>query len=420
MSNRTSNLLLYYIPGLCFLALGIIIYVTSTRDLTQSNAEQVMTDYGRGSGIVSGQILAPDGSVCTTPVDFEFKSAQRNPYGGSSSLGILPGCMGEYKIIAPAGELWLIVAPNDYAMTIIGPIPNWAGGEKTGVDIQLEAGHPLQLYVTDTRGNPIEDADIQGGILLERDCYYRQQPVAQSDGKYVFEHVGDALFQIQVSAAGFETTTRKISDPHARAVRIELPDVFLSSGRVTDAEGNPLSDVKIILRAHYQETFTFPHAEIGRTNEEGEFELDNLVREELYFGYLEAPNGARVTFHDLTADQTGLRFRFPAARTLTGVITGDLTKLNGKENAPVVKIDSELTYKVENTVEHMTRMLYLNEEIPVAINDDVGTFTFHGLLEGQTSLEIGGLKEEFDYDGAGNVHVEVDLDRGLFDIHEAP
>lgn len=124
MSNRTSNLLLYYIPGLCFLALAIIIYVISTRDLTQSNAEQVMTNYGRGSGIVSGQILAPDGSVCTTPVDFEYKSVRPNKTGSSYMGSQLHGCQGEYKLKAPSGDLWLIVASNDHAMTITGPIQN--------------------------------------------------------------------------------------------------------------------------------------------------------------------------------------------------------------------------------------------------------------------------------------------------------
>lgn len=421
MSNRTSNLLLYYIPGLCFLALAIIIYVISTRDLTQSNAEQVMTDYGRGSGIVSGQILAPDGSVCTTPVDFEYKSVRPNKTGSSYMGSQLHGCQGEYKLKAPSGDLWLIVASNDYAMTITGPIQNFANHQIKDADIQLEAGHPLQILVTDTRGNPIEDAHIQGGILFKRNCYFRQKPVPQTEGKYVFDHVGDIPYHIRVSAAGYETTTRKISDPHARTVRIELPDVRISSGRITDANGKPLSDVMIKLQAHYRQTFVFADEVIGRSDENGEFELDNLAREELYFGYLEAPNGERTTFHDLTADQTGLNFQFPAARTLTGVITGDLSQLTADESSPVVKIDSNVMYTVKNAVEHASQNLSIKDEIPIAINDNVGTFTFPGLLdEGQITLHIGGLQKFYDYDGVGNLHVEVDLDRSTFDIHETP
>ncbi|WP_237227463.1 carboxypeptidase-like regulatory domain-containing protein [Rubinisphaera sp. JC750] len=410
MSNRTSNLLLYVLPGVMLVLLAVVVGSLSLSEAPEAPPipqDEPTLQFAPGKGTLAGRVLLPDGEVFQGRAHVTVRVTRKT--GNSSySGGFDLACrQGEFRGEAESGIAFVTAYVDNYAAATVGPFENLAGGVIEDLEIVLSPGKPLNVAVVDPQGNPVADASLEGGAIVQGSAWTRLNAIGQEDGRYRFEHVNDSDFMIKVSAPGYEPQRVSLENPFEEPVVIELVKAQPTTGTVGDAAGNPLADVVLYeLRPGLKPV-------LGRTNEQGQFESNELTQGDRYHGFLETPDGQRMRFDDLESGQTGLTFAFPPPRQLTVTVRGNLEQLQLADKK-LIRINQHVAYTEGDSTDLRTQY----DNVAYIIENETATLTFPGLIRSRIAFRVDGLPVSHEYDGVGDVHIYVDLDTATFEVNE--
>ena len=428
--QRSPAFYFVYIPIAMLLlfvfGLAIILMATGTRFVaTPVPATPADFLYEEGKGRLKGKIILEDGSPNTEKVQLSYDSKRVTGTSSSSYSASGPQVTDSFDLEAQSGETYLMFISSNYAPAWLGPLENHADGLIDDLVVVLKKGVPLDISLTDENGNPIIDANVNGFPILNDGGGQHIPFNATQAGVYRIENVNDLTYKIFVEADGFEPTSFKIENPDKVGLyNKELVKADPTSGTVIGADNQPVANAKFLLyvRAmvvggNTSGTHCWSGKEIGVTDEQGKFELDDLMSDHEHSGIIEAPDKRRIPFTNLTAGSTGLVYEMPPQRTLHGKITGDLAQLHDrhfnefKENRPYVKVDQEYTYSYGSS-NHSNN---LHDYIPLDQQAAEATFACPGIFSEKVEVLIGPYRVEFnpnDYASQGDLLLEFNLDNG--------
>ncbi|WP_339744610.1 carboxypeptidase-like regulatory domain-containing protein [uncultured Rubinisphaera sp.] len=428
--QRSPAFYFVYIPIAMLLlfvfGLAIILMATGTRFVaTPVPATPADIFYEEGKGRLKGKIILEDGSPNTEKVQLSYDSKRVTGTSSSSYSASGPQVTDSFDLEAQSGETYLMFISSNYTPAWLGPLENHADGLIDDLVVVLKKGVPLDISLTDENGNPIIDANVNGFPILNDGGGQHIPFKATQAGVYRIENVNDLTYKIFVEADGFEPTSFKIENPDKVGLyNKELVKADPTSGTVIGADNQPVANAKFLLyvRAmvvggNTSGTHCWSGKEIGVTDEQGKFELDDLMSDHEHSGIIEAPDKRRIPFTNLTAGSTGLVYEMPPQRTLHGKITGDLAQLHDryfnefKENRPYIKVDQEYTYSYGSS-NHSNN---LHDYIPLDQQAAEATFACPGIFSEKVEVLIGPYRVEFnpnDYASQGDLLLEFNLDNG--------
>jgi len=292
------------------------------------------------------------------------------------------------------------------------------GESVTGIDVALERLGAIEGTVTNENGEPIADLLIflytemfdgtwdKSGVLttavdgtfelagLHHGNYrIRFGDMADENGDYFERERPEYQYEFYNGAQDFESATNivvtsstPVSGIDAQLERLpSIPDVVHGkvAGRVTDVNGNPLSDVPVALYilAHYAEWYEWQTAYTGA---DGTYQFEDIKTDvvRVRFGPLETdptdPFGYRPKFYDEASDIS--------VATDIAVTPGNITTgIDGQlESAGL--ISGRVTDTSGNPIENITVYLYeppYENRIGLIRTDADGNYTF-GLLTAGT------------------------------------
>ncbi|MCG6155344.1 carboxypeptidase-like regulatory domain-containing protein [Rubinisphaera margarita] len=423
MTQRSATFYFVYVPILFLITvlLGLLIWVVvGNRRMPVVLHEEpaaVPTEvfYQEGKGRLQGRIVRKDGSPNTEPVFLSYDAERRTGEGRSVSMGSMGRCTDEFDEEIPSGETWILVSGDSIAQTSIGPLENHAGGVISDLTIVVDDGEPLDLVLRGPNGNPVIGANVE--ILLkvvENGAFgTRQTATEQGKGRYRFPHVSDATYFITIEAPGFAPFKAELEQAGAQGEHeLSLQPTPSTTGQVLTFDGKPIGGARFILNCSTGNCGKV----IGQADENGHFDLNQLDPAETYEGYIEGPDGDRMTFLELKAGHTGLVYQMPRRRTLRGLIHGDLSQLRRsfsleeRKHYPSVVVVQRYKVRPEERGGH-----YLSFRPEVKITDDVGHFELPGIFADDVEVRIGPYSVILDPEIAtadGDILLGYDLDSG--------
>ncbi len=369
--------------------------------------------YQSGKGRLKGRIVRKDGSPNTEAVFLSYDAERRTGENQSVSMGSMARCTDEFDAEVPSGKTWILVSGDAIAQTSIGPLENHAGGVISDLTIVVDDGEPLDLVLRAPNGDPVAGADVEILLKVVENGKFgtSQTATEQGEGRYRFPHVSDATYFITVEAPGFAPFKTELEHAGARGEHeFFLEPTPSTTGQVLAFDGTPVGGAQFILNCSTGNCGQV----IGQADGNGHFDLNQLDPAETYEGHIEGPDGDRMTFVELTAGQTGLKYQMPRRRTLRGIIRGDLSQLRQsfsmeeRKHYPSVIVVQRYKVRPEERGGY-----YLSFRPAVEITDDVGHFELPGIFADDVEVRIGPYSLKLDPDVAtaeGDILLGYDLD----------
>lgn len=253
--------------------------------------------------VVHGSVTGADGFAApgarvsirsTSKWDPEEPSTTTDPTGGYRFEGLAPG---EYLIEINSS---------------VGATPPWVGvhlaaSESRRVDFELKAGVLIVGRVTDAvTGDPISGAEVCESWVFEK--------VVRTDhaGEFRFEDFpGQSMSEIAIRAEGYarrRVDVRGLRDLDARrdSLEIELTPAIRITGRVVDAEGQPVPDAYVSRMGDLHRGYPRQHDPGGGpSGSDGRFQLDDVSTEVAHSLFVQK-DGFGTRFYELgiTAEDT--------------------------------------------------------------------------------------------------------------------
>ena len=282
------------------------------QQLPESFAADVLKSLGGLEGRVIGLDGQPLGGIM-----LELDQLLPNCGGSFSSKAIAVAEDGTFSLDIPNWRRYRTgdVEEGDFHIGLFGPVGDEIRYLNTAVKLKVgerakhivvdlrDEGHRLRVRVVDPEGQPVADARV--GVHVQYpsagghgffDTYDRQQIsylVTDADGLTPVLHLSALGYSFSVGAAGFRKVERSSTDlrvpeevPEDGIVEIRLERGASISGRVTDAEGNPVAQAKLVLRGfrHEERTWrvgryinlTYTNADDVFSDGEGRFAFTSL------------------------------------------------------------------------------------------------------------------------------------------------
>ncbi|MBO6939570.1 MAG: carboxypeptidase regulatory-like domain-containing protein [Deltaproteobacteria bacterium] len=142
----------------------------------------------------------------------------------------------------PVGQRYRIDGEG-FARTLVGPVTE----DRV---IRLERAAPLEGYVRDTSGAPLDEATVHAWLLDAAGQVLDDVPhelVTGPDGRFRFVDVGDGPVRISASAPGHAPLTRPVDANARMGIELRLEPAATLAGTVYDARGAPAVDAEVIL-----------------------------------------------------------------------------------------------------------------------------------------------------------------------------
>jgi protocatechuate 3,4-dioxygenase beta subunit len=228
-------------------------------------------------GSISGVVLGPDGAPipgAKVQVVSSYHTFSDRPLGKSDESGAwrFRGLATNATYFIRAWRDGLAPACSE-RIALPGPI------EVDGVEIHLVEGHTVRGRCVADDGAPIAGVDVYIADSFDRKSAHEGYPRATTaaDGSFALERIPPGRREIHVMARDFETAEiRTFEMPDADLEGLQL--VFKRkaggtiSGRVTDREGKPIADVRVLASA-FLPTHTSGETQTG---EDGTYRIEKL------------------------------------------------------------------------------------------------------------------------------------------------
>jgi beta-lactamase regulating signal transducer with metallopeptidase domain len=376
--------------------------------------EQVQQEYGpplsgdafEGKVTVTGRLRTFDGQPLPEKIQAHAVS-QRSGYSSSGTLD-QPGATFSYEL--PGGIVFLRFAAEGYAPLITGPLRPDEDGRIAGLDLVLQPGFRGEVRVVDAEdGQPVAGAVLKGNVPV-RGSYPNREWKTGRDGIVVIEHASERPYAFRVQAPGFQLERYEdVRLSPDKSATLKLRRGLPTTGVVVAPDGEPISGATIRPLLEHSSGGNHDYGESGpvlaTTGDSGEFTIEMLNDGSIYTLWIEADRHGPKIVQDVAAGMTDLTLEVGPELSLTGEITGDLSKLRTVRGSPYV--DSNQQYQIQHGDGSYGGMT--SERADVEIADGVGRFQFRNLLPGEITLRVGGRTVRTEIRRPGE-KISIDLD----------
>ncbi|MDX9978539.1 MAG: M56 family metallopeptidase [Lentisphaeria bacterium] len=276
----------------------------------------------------------------------------------------------------------------------------------------LEPQTPLIVQILDDQGQPVPDADVRPSWRpIGYYSFYGRKEVTDANGECVLPLVADCPMFVEVTAAGFEPSRFNGLLPRGNeplVLRPLMPSLPLEL-RIVDAEsGAPIAGAKVRklggiapLSSGFGSWETAP--ELGTSGTDGICLVHNLHRKGWYWLLVEA-EGHGIQLVERMAPGQRREVPMGPPRIVTGTVVGDLGRLTQGGIKPRVYVD----FIIRTTIPpyYLQGVRYV--DVPVQVENGVGTFRIDTLFPGTFGLSLAGGSISFSVQ-EGSTDVRLDL-----------
>jgi RNA polymerase sigma factor (sigma-70 family) len=339
--------------------------------------DNVVITLKRG-GAISGTVYGPDGR----PLPEVGMGIVPSRHGQMRFEPTKTDANGFYRFQGlPTNAAYTVSAsPENLASVSAGPIDLPEPVEITGVDFQVASGHSLSGRIIDEAGKPIAGAEVafEGG---NGRCANTGQ-----NGDFFFQHVAPgehrlSAFDREHSAyERFDFDFEMPADHSVTDVVITLKAKRAGtiSGRVTDAEGNPLAGLRMLAFTSRRGPGEVSVQEETETDDDGRYEFHELGGA-TYFNVDVYPGKFAVQrLHDVEVGSTGVDLRLARLAQISGQVVDAAT---GK---PIPEFDVRFAHSIGK--EHDVESEHLSEWVSFASAE--GRFKLDTIAPPSTRLEV--------------------------------
>lgn len=295
---------------------------------------------------ISGTIVLEDGSPSSAE-GYLYYDSKRDSSGYSGTVGRFTN---QFSFKARPGIVWLRYHPKEYAPAWLGPLKVNPGATISDLKIVLRNGFTQRLNITDVEGTPIPNVTIVAHPEINGSA---QGPVREKttdeEGSFLYKHLADTRYVFNLTAPGFQPLT---SDPIELEPDADLPvhmlRANLCTGTILYPDGAPAAQTKLRMRHEWTEDGKsrgysggdkgFWGKVVATTNDQGEFELNQLRDGSDYLFLIEGADESRVIVHQIEAGKESLQIKFPPRRDLLITVTGDMSQLPQRRGEPYAVI----------------------------------------------------------------------------------
>lgn len=325
---------------------------------------------------VSGKIVLEDGSPATVKGWLYYDLRYPNGNGASGTEGHYAD---EFSFQVGPGTAWLSHYVEGYAPVWTDKLELAAGEIRDDIVLVLKPGVSQRVQVVNQRGEPVPNASLVAHPRIHKQTggpVHKQQ--TDNRGEYLFQHLANVKYSLNVEAAGYEPTRGQLYDLQPEeTIKLELSDAAKTSGVVLQkTDRKPLAGAAIRLVHEANQTgpnrrfsdsrkYAWWGEQYATTDENGRFTLDRLAHGSRYLAVIETADGARAIFHGLEAGQS-LEILVPQRRDLVVNLAGDLSQLKKGSWKPRVNARQRFRFKPwsKNTIGELLGAAIVIEPVP--------------------------------------------------------
>jgi beta-lactamase regulating signal transducer with metallopeptidase domain len=269
---------------------------------------------------VRGRIRTHDGRPI--PKGTRVRIQSRTP-GYSGGYGASTDDNGAFATEVAAGTIHVSASAEGYAPDFAGPISDPAGLEN--IELILPQGFTASVRFLDPSGHPVGGVQVSARHEFPANAW-NVEAASNSEGRVVFEHVGDQPVSMQAEASGYQLAIRReVTLKPNEVLTWTLEPAEPSTGVVVFADtGEPVKGAEIRLgrRTGPSETsYGFSYGKpwsplLAETDEEGKFKLLSLRDDAQYYLLISGPGASGIVAGPIGAGEQDLRFELPRAKFL--------------------------------------------------------------------------------------------------------
>lgn len=385
-------------------------------------------NFVRTKETVSGRVVLSNGSdelPVRTNICLVYKSGNAS---GSISMTVDEDGVFTNTVPAP-GVVHALVQSDGFAPSLFGPFDFQNAPLDLG-NLPLSKGFSSRLKLVDNSGAPIAGAvvesasiEIYDGNAMGSRSGIRGKST-DANGTLDIEHCADVSMRLQVRKPGFEVDRKTLRWKLDETIQWQLKNTAPAIGQILDEAGQPIVGVDVYPyqqtkpinnsyspRERFLETYGSPRRPgLGRTDEEGRFQLTSLRSDSEYIFMALVDNRQPLLIYDAKpgADLKTLVMKPPIQ--VSGRIKGDLTKIW----QPPWNENRAFTYS--NPVRLRDGSSGPDSGLYGFVSPD-GTFTLPQLFPGTVSLHLN--KRSFVVDNSKpQTALEFDLDAEVQPWHD--
>lgn len=347
---------------------------------------------------LSGTLVSMDGR----PLPPRGNMIIRSETSGSTTSAGERWQDGRFDTRARPGMVWIVAEADGFAPATFGPLTGEPGAVFEDIELMFPTGVPAEVHVKDDAGQPVSDTEISLSVNIKGGGYvhaYRTDDM----GVLHIPHASDAGYNLSINARGIQKgeargVMLKEGEPYVWTVQRSKPTTLTFTG----TDGTPVADALVRIFVEQTGQSRNVHMEngptIGRTDADGRIDVDTLADGATYILLLHARDGRRQLVREVRAGDPERTVQLDPEISVTGTITGDLSRLEKVRGKPVIQ--HHQNYKVGDHSSHGGMV----ERVEVEIRDGVGYFTLRHLLPMELRIS------------AGNVGKSLNLDRSVLDL----
>lgn len=339
--------------------------------------------------VLSGTLESADGRPL--PANGHLLISSEGPASSVSSSGQWQD--GRFEVRIKPGIIWIMAEADGFAPAVFGPLTGEPGAVLEDIVLTFGSGFPAEVHAKDEDGRTVADTEIALSVIFRGTSSNRPH---RTDDKGVIHipHASDLPYRLEISAGGFQRdevreVRLKEGQPYEWTVRRSRPTTLT----ITGTDGAPVANA--LLRLYAEEGGGSPrlHAwdgpKVGHTDANGRIEIDTLIDGRTYTLLLEAPDGRRQLIRDVRAGAEARTVQLDPEITVTGKITGDLSRLEVRNGKPSV------FYTLGAKWNHSVHFSPTKPQ-EVEIRDGVGHFAIRHLIPTQLDLRAGDVSRRLE------------------------
>ncbi len=369
--------------------------VTNTVRLSEGETRTIeLVVREKTTAVLRGEIITENGQEVKKKGWLYSRSTTRDQGGNSRSYTSTEGHFAkEFSVTVEAGTIVLSLYTPGFAPAWIGPLETKPKDIREDLKMVLRRGFSFPIQIRDTDGDPVAGAKFFAHPEINGEIGGPNfEQVADNQGNYLLQHAADTRYQFRVSAPGFETLrTEPIEIAADKLLTLTLRQSQLTRGVIKTADGSPAASAKIFLVAQQSaEGKTLLSGGdfgdvIGKTDEQGHFELDQLQLGASYLMLIESENRARMLAYDIKAGEDDIELAIPTRRDLRIRILGDTNLLLHRREKPFIGVRQHVAVTRENpNMKHA-----LGDDVFVTFTKEGGLALYQGLVSGTVRVSAG-------------------------------
>ncbi|MBN1318118.1 MAG: carboxypeptidase regulatory-like domain-containing protein [Anaerolineales bacterium] len=303
---------------------------------------------------------------------------------------------------------FLNIAQGDYEMVVNGYLPapwgvvNVPSQRATEMDIDVNIGDQLSGQVSDAQGEPVSGAFLS---LLSWDTWEIYGATTESNGSYTFTGLDAGMFQMTVSAEGYQTAVQsslEIEEGEQNSMSVVLAAGNSLNGVVSAPGRAPVENTSVTARLISE--IDSDATRTAATDEDGEYVIVGL--QPGTYQVIAALEGYGAAIEEVEIKQTDNMVTLDLDLNQEAILTGSIldgVTMQPVENAAIWSEVPDMSRPVSSsqtgsyTLEELTPGTwtfvveadgYLRQETELTISSGMNTIDFHLRTSGQISGQV--------------------------------